>query len=278
MKPAPFDYLRPATLDDAVAALAGEGRSAAALAGGQSLLVLLGLRVAAFDLLVDIGRLPELKAVREDAKGVFIGAGVTHSAIEDHAVPDPSNGLMPRVASAIAYRAVRHQGTIGGAVALADPAADWPPCLVALGAVAVIRGPDGTRRERVADLVQGLYATTLGPGEIILGFEIPRLPPAARWGVAKVARKSGAYATSIAIALDFGDDGAPTVVLGATSTRPQTMAQTQGALAARGEPSDADLRAAIARDLDVVEPDGDAYVRRTHTATVLRALREARLR
>jgi len=276
VKPAPFDYLRPAALDDAVRALSANGRTTAVLAGGQSLLVLLSLRMAAPDLVVDIGRLDELKAVQEAPDAIFIGATVTHSAIEDGEVPDPSNGLMRHVASGIAYRAVRHHGTIGGSVALADPAADWPPCLMALGARVVIRGLEGHRTELLSDFLQGIYATTLQPGEIIVGFDIPRLPSSARWGFAKVARKSGAFATSIAIAIDAFDADGPRLVLGAAGTRPALLTRTGELLRGVRAPNEAGLLAAIAADLREVEPDGDAYVLRTHTATVMRAIREAR--
>lgn len=277
MKSAPFDYVRPTAVDDAVRALGSDGRTTAVLAGGQSLLVLLGLRMASVDLLVDIGRIEELKATRDGPESVFIGAATTHSAIEDGEIPDPSNGLMARVASGISYRAVRHHGTVGGSVALADPAADWPPCLMALGAGVVIRGREGTRTELVSDFVQGIYATTLMPGEIIVGFDIPRLPPSARRGFAKVARKSGAFASSIAVMVDV-QLGSPTLVLGATSTRPQFLVGTAELLGASPAPTDTELRGAIAADLARVEPDGDAYTLRTHTATVLRAIRDARTR
>ena len=155
MKAAPFDYVRPATLDAACAALAEDGVATAAIAGGQSLLPMLSLRVAIVDQLVDIGRLEELKEVTLTPDVLRIGALITHAAIEDGNIPDVTNGLMRRVAGGISYRAIRHHGTIGGSVALADPAADWPGCLMALGAMVRIAGLCGERSEPVADFIKG---------------------------------------------------------------------------------------------------------------------------
>src|SRR5262249_2719178 len=140
MKSAPFDYVRPKTVAEAGALLAQNGVTTAAIAGGQSLVPMLALRAAQVDLLVDLNGLDELKPVRETADGLAIGALTPHAAIEDGKIPDLFSGLLRRVAATISYRAVRNHGTIGGSVALADPAADWPPCLMALGAAVNIGG------------------------------------------------------------------------------------------------------------------------------------------
>src|SRR5215210_8306557 len=134
MKPARFEYVRSKSVADAAAALSEDGVATAAIAGGQSLMPMLNLRVVLIDRIVDISRLEELRAVQQRPESLHIGATTTHAAIEDGKVPDLHNGLLRRVASQISYRAVRNHGTIGGSVALADPSADWPACLVALGA------------------------------------------------------------------------------------------------------------------------------------------------
>jgi carbon-monoxide dehydrogenase medium subunit len=143
MKAPRFDYVRPKTIDEAIASLAADGRATVVIAGGQSLLPMLSLRVTFPDLLVDIGRLDELKECAETADVVRIGALTTHAVIEDGEIPDAFGGLLSKVACKISYRAVRNYGTIGGSVALADPAADWPGCLMALGAVVRISGRAG---------------------------------------------------------------------------------------------------------------------------------------
>jgi carbon-monoxide dehydrogenase medium subunit len=273
MKPAPFDYVRPRTVAEASALLAQDGMSTAAIAGGQSLVPMLSLRVAQIDLLVDLSRLDELKIVNETADHVHIGALTTHAAIEDGRIPDRFGGLMRRVASTISYRAVRNHGTIGGSVALADPAADWPGCLIALGASVRIAGGTGTRRQPVAEFVQGTYSTTLAPGEIVLGFEVPRPDSPPRWGFAKVARKSGAFASSIAYVVEQNRSGPVTVVLAAAGPRPIVLAGAARHLAS-GAGCENAMRAAIDGDLKTHLPDADCYEQRLHVSTVMRAARD----
>jgi aerobic carbon-monoxide dehydrogenase medium subunit len=275
MKAAPFDYVRPRDVQEASAALAQPGLDTAAVAGGQSLLPMLNLRVTTVDLLVDIGRLEELKAVRETAAGLEIGALITHAAIEDGKVPDLFNGLLRRVAGQISYRAVRNHGTIGGSVALADPAADWPGCLMALGARVRIAGRNGVRMQPIAEFVLDAYTTTLAAGEIVLGFEVPRPDGALRWGFAKVARKSGAFAESIACVAGLGRGGAVSVVVTGAASHPVFLPRVGERL--QDDPcTEESLRPIILEELASRLPDGDAYRARLHTATVLRAIREAR--
>jgi len=275
MKAAPFEYIRPRDVAEASAALVQGGKNTAAIAGGQSLLPMLNLRVAAADLLVDIGRLEELKTLRESAAGLEIGALTTHAAIEDGKVPDLFDGFMRRVAARIAYRAVRNHGTIGGSVALADPAADWTGCLMALGAQVRVAGRNGIRTEPVADFIVDAYTTTLAAGEIILGFDIPRPGEKLHWGLAKVARKSGAFAESIAYVVRCGRNGPVSVVLAAAAPRPILLPRVAERLQAVNCTEEA-LRQLVAEELALHVPDTDAYRARLHAATLLRAIREAR--
>lgn len=272
MKPAPFDYLRPKSVAEASVALGRRGITTAAVAGGQSLLPMLSLRVAFVDLLVDISRLADLKAVTRTPDSVWIGALTTHAAIEDGKVPDAFSGLLRRVAGQISYRAIRNHGTVGGSVALADPAADWPCCLVALEASVRVVGRNGVRVQKVADFIRGPFETTLSPGDIIMGFDVPTPQAPVRWGVAKVARKSGAFAQSLAVVVSHGRDGPCSVVLGAAGPRARQLPNV--AIEVRAGKRGDDLRAAIAADLDDHVPDADSYQRRLHTATILRAIRD----
>jgi carbon-monoxide dehydrogenase medium subunit len=275
MKSAPFDYVRPKSVAEACALLAQADVTTAAIAGGQSLIPMLSLRAAQADLLVDISRLDELKAVSETPHAVHIGALTTHAAIEDGRIPDSFNGLMRRVASTISYRAVRNHGTIGGSVALADPAADWPGCLIALGSIVHIAGRHGMRTQPAADFVTGLYETTLASGEVVVGFEVPRPAAPLRWGFAKVARKSGAFANSIAIVVAAGKGAPVTAVLSAAGPRPIILSNVARELGSDAA-SDEAIRSAIAVDLKAHLPDADGYEQRLHTSTVLRAAREMR--
>jgi carbon-monoxide dehydrogenase medium subunit len=275
MKPAAFDYVRPKTLADAVAALGEDGVATAAIAGGQSLMPMLNLRVVLVDRVVDIGRLEELKAVQQTSDGIHIGALTTHAAIEDGKIPDIYNGLLRRVAGQISYRAVRNHGTIGGSLALADPSADWPACLIALGAQVRIASRNGVRSEQVTNFVRDAYTTSLSAGEVVLGFDLPRPDASLRWGFAKVAPKSGAFASSIAVVVVRGRDGPVSVVLSGVASKPHILSKAGERLRDQAASEDA-LCSAIAADLERDVPNTDAYQRRLHTATILRAIREMR--
>jgi carbon-monoxide dehydrogenase medium subunit len=275
MKSSAFEYSRPGTVAEAVGLLAGSDGNAMPICGGQSLLILMGLRFAITGLLVDISRLEDLRRVDQRDGHVFIGAATTHAAIEDGKVPDPSLGLMSRVAGKIAYRAVRNLGTIGGSVALADPSADWPACLMALGAQAVIAGPDGTRREEVETLIQGPYQTSLMPGEIIVGFEIAQ-HKSTRWGVSKVSRKSGAFADSIAVFIDTTSDGPARLALTGTTSHARILPRVGRYAESSRVLNPDELRATVREDLAEIDPAADAYQLRCHVATVSRAIAEAR--
>lgn len=274
MKPAAFEYNRPGTLAEATRLLAAGDGSAMPIAGGQSLLVLMGLRLTMIDRLVDVSRLPELREVHDDGRHVFVGAATTHAMIEDGKIPDPSAGLMSRVAGKIAYRAIRNLGTIGGSVALADPAADWPACLIALGAEVRIAGPDGQRWESVAGFVTGAYETILVPAEIVLGFRIPHRA-SLRWGTSKVSRKSGAFADSMAVYVEAAGDE-PRAALAGTSSHACVLPRVGQYAKNHATLDPARLRAVILQDLAEVAPDADAYQLRCHVATVSRAMAEAR--
>lgn len=272
MKPAPFDYVAPKTVAEASAALARDGASTAAIAGGQSLLPMLNLRVALPDLLVDLGGLQELRELAATSDHIRIGALTTHAAIEDGKLPEAFGGLMQKVAAKISYRAIRNHGTIGGSVALADPAADWPGCLMALGAHVRISGLKGTRSQPISDFIEGQYSTSLSADEVILGFDLPRPDAALRWGFFKVVRKSGAFANSIAFAVAHGRGGPVSVVLGAAAARACSLPTVAEHIKAGR--SDESLRAAIAEDVAAHLPADDPYLARLHTSTVLRAVRE----
>ncbi|WP_424140202.1 FAD binding domain-containing protein [Roseomonas chloroacetimidivorans] len=273
MKPPPLDYLRPETLGGALDALRA-GPEVTVIAGGQSLLPMLSLRVTSPSLLVNLARLPELRLSEAAPDAMRIGAATTHAEIEDGKVPDPSRGMMAAVAAGIAYRAVRNFGTIGGAVALSDPAADWPACLVALGAAAILAGPERERRMPVADFVLGPYTTALQPREVVLAFEIPALGPQARWGWKKLARKRGAYADSIGAVVRPGLGAAPRVVLGATGDRPWLLDRVSRVMTEQAL-SRPVLREVITDEIRTFDPSIDSYRLRCHVAMVERAIFEA---
>ena len=197
MKSAAFDYVRPTSLAEAVGILAGTDRDAQVMAGGQSLVAMMNLRVASPELIVDIERLDELRAVSDDGGTIWLGACVTHAAIEDALVPDPSRGLMPSVAANLAYRAVRTRGTIGGSLALSDPAADWLTVMAALDAQVVLRGPPGPRSVSATDFTTGIYETVRGRDEIIEGVRIRKLAAGAIHRLEAVLGRHAALLASV---------------------------------------------------------------------------------
>jgi aerobic carbon-monoxide dehydrogenase medium subunit len=217
MKAAAFDHARAANVSEAVGLLAGNA-GARVLAGGQSLGPMLNLRLAQPRLLVQVNRLSELCGVAADAQGVTIGACVTHAAIADGLVPDIGANLLAGVAENIAYRAVRNRGTIGGSLCHADPAADWVTVLMALDALVVLQGPDGSRSLLVRDFIQGAFRTALATAEIVVAVRVPRLADSACWGFAKACRKPGDFAHAMsAVQISRGHRR---IVIGALDSKP----------------------------------------------------------
>jgi aerobic carbon-monoxide dehydrogenase medium subunit len=272
MKAAAFDYVRPTSLAEAIGILAGADRDAQVMAGGQSLVAMMNLRVASPELVVDIERLPELRAVSDDGGTIWLGACVTHAAIEDGRVPDPSRGLMPSVATNLAYRAVRIRGTIGGSLALSDPAADWLTVMAALDAQVVLRGPRGQRAVSATDFTTGVYETVRGRDEIIEGVRIRKLSAGARWGFCKFCRKSGEFANSIAAVVRDPARGYARVVLGAVDGAPIVLQETSK-LALAGERSAGAEQRAVADDL--AAQNFDDFKSSLHAAMAMRALTQA---
>jgi carbon-monoxide dehydrogenase medium subunit len=274
MKPAAFDYVRPASIGEAVALLASRP-DAKVLAGGQTLGPMLNLRLAQPELLVDITRIPELAVIERGHDATTVGAVVTHSAIEDMRarVEGPAGDFLARVARGIAYRAVRTRGTIGGSIAHADPAADWLSCLAALGADVLVTGPSGSRTAALAGFVRGAMEVNLEAGELITAVRIPQFKAGSRFGYHKICRKTGEFAEAIgAVAVD-PERGISRIVSGAWDGPPillDASAYTLGSSTA-ALPGRMHLEEALAK----AGRSGDAYDIRIHAVAVHRALAEA---
>ena len=278
MKPARFDYARAASVAEAISLLAGADGEARPLAGGQSLGPMLNFRLARPALLVDISRIEELTAVSEDQDGVTVGAAVTHAAIEDGDVADVANGLIRHAASAIAYRAVRNRGTIGGSLAHADPAADWPPVMMALDAVITVRGTGGARELAARELVTGVMTTVLEPGEIVASIRIPRIAPEATWGHYKVCVKPGDFAESLGVVVR--DRGRCRAVIAGPSNPPAYLDRVARLIERADGWSDAlqdEIKQAAGADIrDAAFCDeSDRYATNLHRTAITRAARQA---
>lgn len=230
MKAPAFDYARPASLDEALALCAEGGDDAKFLAGGQSLGPLLNLRLARPSLLIDVRRLPELSGWQDEGGALRIGAGMTHAAIEDGALPGPVGHFLATVAHGIAYRAVRNRGTVGGSLAHADPAADWVSTFALLGAQLEVRSARGGRNVAADAFVDGPLSTTLQPGELITAVRIPKGSAAARWSYRKFNRKPGEFAEAIGGFCADPATGVCRAVIGATGGPPVVIPEAQALL------------------------------------------------
>lgn len=264
MKAAAFDLVQPRTLEAALDALGGDGSRPAA--GYQSLGPMLNLRLAQPVRLVDLNRVPELRAVSEEDGAIILGACITHAEIEDGAVADGSAGALPAVAAGIAYRAVRNRGTIGGSLAHADPAADWPTALAAAGAAVRVAGSSGVRRIPVDSFIRGAFDSALDDGEIVAAVEIPRFSSGARWGFWKFCRKAGEFAEAMCAVLVDRERSVCRIALGATDSKP---------LVADLEPDALDDTAALDRIVEEGGLGGDAIHARLHRAAMRRAVAQA---
>lgn len=262
MKAAAFKFLQPQTLDAALHAL-GEEEGARVAAGYQSLGPMLNLRLTQPALIVDITRIPELRAVEDTKDTVVYGTCVTHAEIEDGVVADGTAGALAAVAAGIAYRAVRNRGTIGGSIAHADPAADWVTALAAAGASVRLASPRGVRQMAVENFVRGAFVTALAEGEMVVAVEVPRFSPAARWGFWKFCRKVGEFAEAIcAVSFDPERDW-HRIVIGTANAKPIVLANAGDAFA------DPDALAGL---LDGALSQSDAVQRRIQKASVRRSL------
>jgi carbon-monoxide dehydrogenase medium subunit len=194
MIPAKFEYVKAASVGDAVRALSEGGEDAKVIAGGQSLLPLLRLRLAYPELLVDVGGLGELRGVRDEGDSLLIGALTTHDQVMRDPLVAAHCGLLAEAAGTVADPAVRHRGTLGGSLAHADPAADLPAVVVALGATMIAQGPGGERAIGADEFFADYLTTDLAAGEILTGVRVPKLGPGWGYSYQKFHRTAQAWA------------------------------------------------------------------------------------
>ncbi len=264
MKAPSFDYARPASLAETFALMARHGDDARILAGGQTLLATLNMRLSEPALLIDITRVDALKGVAlatgaDGADVLRIGALVTHRELEESEVVAGHAPLLTLAAPHVAHRAIRNRGTFGGSIAFADPAAEWPACLVALDGVVVVEGPDGERRIAAHDFFVDLYTTALERGELITACEIPIASDAHAYRFDELARRRGDYAiVGLAIALrrEAGRIAWIRMAYLGVATVPFRPANTEALLTGRAL-DDAAIAAAVDVLRDELDPMGD---------------------
>jgi aerobic carbon-monoxide dehydrogenase medium subunit len=194
MKSAAFDYVRATSLPQVFSLLAQHGDDARVLAGGQTLLATLNMRLSQPALLVDIAQLTALRGISVVGDVLRMGALTRHVEIEESPLVAQHAPLLAQAAPHIAHRAIRNLGTLGGALAYADPAAEWPACMLALNATLVLASAQGERRVAAADFFQGLYTTAMQSQELLVACEVPLLQNNQRHHFDELARRQGDYA------------------------------------------------------------------------------------
>ena len=206
MIPARFDYDVAESVDHAIELLAG-GDEAKLLAGGQSLIPALRLRIARPGKLVDLGKLSDLAYVRDDGTHIAIGAMTTHAAVATNPVLAEHCPIVSYTARQIGDPQVRHRGTLGGTVSHGDPASDMPAVMLAVGADLVARGKGGERLIPAADFFTGVFETALAPDEVLVEARVPKLAASTGWAYVKANRRAQDWATVGVAALAHRDDG-----------------------------------------------------------------------
>jgi carbon-monoxide dehydrogenase medium subunit len=213
MIPAAFDYVRPTTLDEALGLLARHGDEAKVLAGGHSLIPAMKLRLSQPKLVVDIGRIGDLRSIGERDGKIAIGALTTHYDIESSALLAGSCPLLPEVAGKIGDVQVRNKGTIGGSCVHADPASDWPAAMLALDADFEIAGPDGSRTVSAKDFFVDILTSAVKPGEILKSIQLPATAKTVAY--VKFAQKASGFAIAgVAAVVDKARNGIAVAVTG----------------------------------------------------------------
>lgn len=273
MIPAAFDYLRAGSADEAVSLLAEHGDEAKVLAGGHSLVPLMKLRLATPSVLVDVGRVDDLKYVRDEGDHVAIGALTRHRDVEISDVLRRDVAILAHATSHVGDPQVRHRGTIGGSLAHGDPASDLPAVLLALGATMVIQGADGTREVDADDFFQGFLETAVGEAELLTEIRVPKATGAG-WSFQKFNRRAQDWAIVGVACVRRGQDQVGIGLVNMDS-RPVHAAAAEVAIASGASVEDA---AAVADEGTEPAADLNASVEfRRHLARVLtgRALAEA---
>ena len=258
MIPAPFEYYAPRSLDAAVSYLAEHRDDVKILSGGQSLMPLLKMRLSKPAYIVDIGRIPGLDTITEENNDLIVGALVTHGQIEDSDVLKHKCPLLPQTATTIADVQVRNRGTLGGSIAHADPAGDWPAAILALEAEIKVAGPTGERWVKADDFFLGLLMSVLEPDEIVTAIKVPGTGSDKTAYVKAAPRSSGFAVVGVAARLAVDEAGACTrSAIGITGVTDKAYRATRVEQMLTGRKLDektiADAAAEATRNIDVIE-------------------------
>jgi CO/xanthine dehydrogenase FAD-binding subunit len=263
MKPAPFEYFRPRSLDEALALLAEHGEDAKPLAGGQSLIPAMNFRLAAPSVLVDLNAVPELSYITDDAGDVRIGGMTRQRAVERSRLVLDRLPLIAETMPHIAHPAIRNRGTVGGSLAHADPAAELPAVMVALRAHLTVSGASGTREVAAEEFFVGLFSTAVHAGELLTQVRVPQPPIGSGFAFQEISRRHGDFALVGAAAVvqldDKGCCSGARIALLSVGDRP--MLAGHAAMTLTGHPPSAEsIRAAAdAAATQDIDPPSDIH-------------------
>ena len=274
MKAAAFDYTRATSVEAAIDLLSQHAGSAQILAGGQSLMAMMNLRLAQPEMLIDISGIDSLKSITVEGQALRIGALVTHHAVLTSDLVSRHVPLLAQAVPHVAHLAIRNVGTIGGSLALADPAAEYPAVALALGATIVAQGPKGQRRIAIGEYFQGLYQTALQPDELLVAVEFPLAQAGQVFHFDELSRRRGDYAmVGLACALRLQGQQVQDARLAYLAVGDGPVLATQAMAALQGKSLDAAAiqaaQQALSRDLS---PNGDLQAdpaTKIHLARVL---------
>ena len=268
MYPAPFEYHRPTTIEETIALLVRHGDEAKLLAGGHSLIPAMKLRLAVPRCIVDIGRVADLSYIRERGDRIAIGAMTTHHAVESSGMLRERCPLLPETAAHIGDVQVRNRGTIGGSLAHADPAGDWPAAVLALDAELELAGPRGRRTVRADAFFVDLLQTALAPDEVLCEIRVAASSRSVAYE--KTEQKASGFALA-GVAVVVGNGGAVRVGITGVGSKAYRASAVESALRGQAAPTAETIARASRHAADGVEALGDIHASpefRVHLAEV----------
>jgi len=280
VKPAKFDYHAPSTLDAAVALLQHYKGEARPLAGGQSLLPMMNFRLVTPAALIDLNRIPELAYIRVENGALRIGAMTRHRALEFSPVVAERLPLLTETIRLVAHLPIRSRGTIGGSLALADPAAELPMLMQALEGEVVARGPRGERVITAADLIEGIMTTSLAADEILCEVRLPVPSPQAGFAVEEFSRRRGDFAVAaVTVVLERANGRCSKARLATAGVGPKSIRLTAAeSVLERGNIDDEAIEEAAAKAAEQVSPQTDQHGTADYRRHLIRVLTERALR
>lgn len=273
MIPGSFEYYAPRSLSDAVKYLSEHKDDVKILSGGQSLLPLMKMRLSKPGYIVDIGRIPDLDSITEDGDKLVLGALVTHAQIEDSELLKNKCPLLPQTATTIADVQVRNRGTIGGSIAHADPAGDWPPAIIALDAEIKVVGPRGERWVKCSEFFLGLLTSVLEPDEVVTAIRVPATGNDKTAYLKAAPRSSGFAVVGVAVRMAIEASGVCSrVALGITGVADKAYRAERVEQMLTGKKLDSrlieDAAVESTRNIDVIEDINGSSEYRTHLTHV----------